>query len=348
MGAILKVKNLGPIIDAELDIRKTTVFIGPQGSGKSTLAKLVAITVIHEPLDTNTFKFYGLPTSYLTNGMEVNIPSASMTFEEFEKYFEGEKENGKKPPVINLKFTPTQLVFLPAERLLISLLSESIWSLMINKVALPSFIIQFGQLFELAKKEFDTFKIKFLNIEFRHQSGKDYVYFNDNEGVPLSESASGLQSVIPMYLVIEKMLLDKEFKSNFIIEEPELNLYPTTQKNLVYYLADRCTKEDNQLLMTTHSPYILAALNNLLFAFKTAQKHPEKADEIAKIIPRESWLNPEEFAAYFVADGTARTIINPKTGLISENELDGASESIGDEFDAIMSIYKIKVHEEVY
>ena len=67
MGATLKVKNLGPIIDAELDIKKTTVFIGPQGSGKSTLAKLVAITVMHEPLDTNTFKFYGLPSSYLRN-----------------------------------------------------------------------------------------------------------------------------------------------------------------------------------------------------------------------------------------------------------------------------------------
>ncbi|HEV7381595.1 MAG TPA: AAA family ATPase, partial [Dyadobacter sp.] len=38
----LIVRDFGPIKNAELDIKKTTVLIGPQGSGKSTLAKLVA------------------------------------------------------------------------------------------------------------------------------------------------------------------------------------------------------------------------------------------------------------------------------------------------------------------
>jgi predicted ATPase len=41
--ATLTVENVGPIRKAELDIKKHTVFIGPQGSGKSTLAKLIAI-----------------------------------------------------------------------------------------------------------------------------------------------------------------------------------------------------------------------------------------------------------------------------------------------------------------
>ena len=43
MNEKLIVKNFGPIREAELDLKKVTVFIGPQGSGKSTLAKLVAI-----------------------------------------------------------------------------------------------------------------------------------------------------------------------------------------------------------------------------------------------------------------------------------------------------------------
>jgi AAA15 family ATPase/GTPase len=43
MNEKLVVKNFGPIKEAELEIKKVTVFIGPQGSGKSTLAKLVAI-----------------------------------------------------------------------------------------------------------------------------------------------------------------------------------------------------------------------------------------------------------------------------------------------------------------
>jgi AAA15 family ATPase/GTPase len=43
MNEKLIVKNFGPIKEAELELKKVTVFIGPQGSGKSTLAKLVAI-----------------------------------------------------------------------------------------------------------------------------------------------------------------------------------------------------------------------------------------------------------------------------------------------------------------
>jgi predicted ATPase len=40
----LIVENFGPITQrTELDIKKTTVFIGPQGSGKSTLAKFLMI-----------------------------------------------------------------------------------------------------------------------------------------------------------------------------------------------------------------------------------------------------------------------------------------------------------------
>ncbi len=39
----LIIKNFGPIKDVNLDLRKTTIFIGEQASGKSTLAKLIGI-----------------------------------------------------------------------------------------------------------------------------------------------------------------------------------------------------------------------------------------------------------------------------------------------------------------
>ena len=44
--AKLTVKNVGPIREAEFEVKKHTVFIGPQGSGKSTLAKLIAMTLV--------------------------------------------------------------------------------------------------------------------------------------------------------------------------------------------------------------------------------------------------------------------------------------------------------------
>ncbi|WP_254448798.1 AAA family ATPase [Spirosoma rhododendri] len=49
--AKLTVRNVGPIREAELEVKKHTVFIGPQGTGKSTLAKLIAMCY-----DSNLFK----------------------------------------------------------------------------------------------------------------------------------------------------------------------------------------------------------------------------------------------------------------------------------------------------
>lgn len=40
--ARLIVRNIGPIKDVELDLKKVNVFMGPQGCGKSTLAKIIS------------------------------------------------------------------------------------------------------------------------------------------------------------------------------------------------------------------------------------------------------------------------------------------------------------------
>jgi predicted ATPase len=60
----LIVKNFGPIREAEIDLRKVTVFIGEQASGKSVLAKLVEIF--------NNVK-YGSAGSYISSFIDLNI-----------------------------------------------------------------------------------------------------------------------------------------------------------------------------------------------------------------------------------------------------------------------------------
>lgn len=42
MKPVLKVHNVGPIKDINIDINRINLFIGPQSSGKSTLAKLIS------------------------------------------------------------------------------------------------------------------------------------------------------------------------------------------------------------------------------------------------------------------------------------------------------------------
>lgn len=339
----LIVRDFGPIKNAELDIKKTTLLIGPQGSGKSTLAKLVAMIYnkpFHgtEPPTEQTDFFlndYDLQY-YKKDGTSIIYNSDSLSVKVDKEIFRYSGSSKMLKPLL-----------VPTERNLISIISSAIFGLTAANIALPAHILTFGAEYELFRRNTKDVVIQHLGITYKNVRGLDFVFHNDNEYLPLSASASGYQSIIPIQLVLENSPLYYD-ASLFIIEEPELNLYPITQKRLINYIVSKSFGVNNQLLLTTHSPYVLSSLNNLLFAYKVAQKHPEQADEIAKIIPRESWMNPEEFAAYFVADGTVRSIVNPETGLISENELDGVSEDIGDEFDVLMEIYSEKANEGSY
>lgn len=392
MNEKLIVKNFGPIKNAELDLKKVTVFIGPQGSGKSSLAKLIAIFnnsqfIVDAFIGKSTDEYFAKyqsqhflkkdsfiayesdkysatfkPNQLLElntkrendifkgqNFDETNTLTLQKIKGEWLKVQERISRGTTNQNTIFLLHTLpflqkrineliSNIKYIPTDRLLISSISDSILGLLRAEVALQKSTIEFGADFEISRQSSPELLIDYLNITYKYENGKNLVFHNDTESVPLSASASGFQSTIPVHLAVEHF--SKEDNTYFIIEEPELNLFPTTQKNLVAYLTNKCTIGNNELLITTHSPYILSSLNNLLVAFKIAKEMPERSEEIAAIIPEKHWLNPEDLAAYYVADGTVLSIINPKTGLISENELDSVSEDIGGEFDELMSIYR--------
>lgn len=154
----------------------------------------------------------------------------------------------------------------------------------------------------------------------------------------LSETASGIQSVTPLLVLLEHLSRNTEQAQSFIIEEPELNLYPTAQRDLVYWLLEKCTQGDNDLTITTHSPYVLSALNLALYANKVATLFPHQHKKVAKLIPEKYWLKAEEFSAYFVAKGDAKSIFDTKTGLLSESQLDEVSGEFADVFDRLTDL----------
>ncbi len=157
--------------------------------------------------------------------------------------------------------------------------------------------------------------------------------------LPLAESASGIQATVPL-VAVTAYEAQRSGTTSFIIEEPELNLYPTAQQGLLNWLVEKCTKGENDLTITTHSPYILSSCNLLLEAYKVAQLRPDLEDEIAAIVPKACWLNPDDFAAYYVADGTVKPITDERTHLIGGNELDSVSGDISDSFHKLLRLKK--------
>ena len=116
-----------------------------------------------------------------------------------------------------------------------------------------------------------------------------------------------------------------------IVEEPEQNLFPSSQRLLLNDLL-AYNNEDNMLIMTTHSPYLINYLTLAVEAgrLKAKVKSKELEERLNKIVPLNSTLEENDLVIYQL-DEKNGTITKLKTyrGLPSdENYLnDGLAES---------------------
>lgn len=175
-----------------------------------------------------------------------------------------------------------------------------------------------------------------------------YVQHNENE-TPVSifrrvstEMVNGNHEYRQYFENIQKSLnnLNGPHSISYIIEEPEQNLFPQTQGDLVQYIISSCNIAEHlsSAVITTHSPYLLAMLNILILAGILLDSGVTES-RIDNILHVNSAIRPSEIAVCTVGDGTSISIINPDTGLIDQNHLDTASEYNAAIFDQLYSIY---------
>lgn len=133
--------------------------------------------------------------------------------------------------------------------------------------------------------------------------------------------------------------LFKTANSQFIIEEPEQNLFPQTQRDLVYYFLQNCLKrEGNRLTLTTHSPYVLYALNNCMMAGLVSDKM--EANELSELKCNQSNINPVDVSIYEIREGVVRGTIQGEDGLISDNYFDQKMKDLMDDFYLMLNHYE--------
>jgi hypothetical protein len=125
--------------------------------------------------------------------------------------------------------------------------------------------------------------------------------------------------------------------SNVIIEEPEQNLFPETQKELLYYLLNSVNNSHHKLILTTHSPYILYALNNCLLGGLVKGNIPD--DEQNNFQSKSSWIDPKLVSVWEIENGHLRCI-QDKDNIISENYFDLKMTELTDEYFQILNYYQ--------
>lgn len=173
-------------------------------------------------------------------------------------------------------------------------------------------------------------------IEFGRD--EEFVSTSDGRKIPFSVLSSGQQELLPLWMVIDEFSHLVEFPVVAFIEEPEAHLFPAAQSEITQYLASFAAlgRSPRKLLITTHSPYVLSSVNNLLKAGELANRFPEASSQIEKIIPKNSWLNYNRVRGYALVNGETEDIC--REGLLDGDYIDSVSGTIASEFSRLLEI----------
>lgn len=179
-------------------------------------------------------------------------------------------------------------------------------------------------------KEFDSIKIRLKNLIENNDKikEKEKIEINDEFVKFLIHSDS---SLIRNYIDYSH--------TKFIIEEPEQNLFPKTQQDLINYLFKSIAnnKKRHSLIITTHSPYILYAINNCLMGYNILNELDEEDTKSFK--NKNSWIDPKEVSIFELKDGFIDSVKDKRTNTVTKHYFNEITKEIMDEYYNMLSFF---------
>lgn len=223
----------------------------------------------------------------------------------------------------------------------------------------PNFTSKILNYEKITKKDSDNIS----KIYIRKQTSENEVsYFNASSGI---KSVSVIENILESfdYLIdfvfnsffkiglkaapiikdkvvdLSNMIFSFNSKRSVFLEEPELSLFPKHQFELMKCLIEQANKKnDLNYVFSTHSPYIISALNNLIKASEIIKKFPEKTDKVREIIKTNALINIDEINAYLVKDGYVNNIIDNEFGIITADSIDDVGECLSLMYEDLLEI----------
>ena len=137
-----------------------------------------------------------------------------------------------------------------------------------------------------------------------------------------SETVNGLKEIASLV-----QRISKPHSSFLIIEEPEENLFPSTQYELIKHIVTMLDNgRDNTLVVTTHSPYIMTSINNLIQAQHVIDEDGNAKARLSEILSTTSYMSYDDINAWAFANGKLISIKDDELRLISAESLDAVSD----------------------
>ncbi len=152
---------------------------------------------------------------------------------------------------------------------------------------------------------------------------------NYQKKIELHLSSSTVKTFFSLEFYLEYMAKEGAF---LIIDEPELNLHPDNQRNIARLIAQIVNRGVN-VILSTHSDYIVRELNNLIMLSSDFSQKNEKMKKYN--YDKSEILSPKSINAYLINSGVIKPMeINEDEGIIADtfdkvvNSLNGSSDEI--------------------
>lgn len=300
------------------------------------------------------FDSYEINLNY-QNNLEITISQSLLDIYDYSKesYISGVTEGKHIYDEIfeaKIHFSFQNSIFIPASRSFFAHIQKNIFFLLKNNIAIDFFLKEFGAYYEEVKRVYrlknslyskseldliiETLVKNILKGEYAYEAEQDLIVVN-NHRTNLANASSGQQESLPMLMILS-VWARRNKKSRIFIEESEAHLFPVSQKHVIELLSLLYNKHDVDFVLTTHSPYILTAINNAILAYDVIEKKGK--DAVKDIFNPDFAIKYEDVRAYTVENGRLISIMDGETRLIGASVIDSVSDEFENVFNRLLEL----------
>lgn len=211
--------------------------------------------------------------------------------------------------------------YIPAGRSFFSTIQENVFALLSDNIGIDYFLKEFGRKIENRRFRYWRYNADYslreyeniLHGSYSYDGKEQWIERDRSHKVRLADASSGQQEVIPLLLILNNLLQNNVIRQRrVVIEEPEAHLFPTAQKDIIELLRKLLSRTSTLgFIITTHSPFILCCLNNLIAKTKSMG---------------------DSVSAYHLYDGVCDDLYNGDLKLINAERFDNISIDIANDF----------------
>lgn len=249
-------------------------------------------------------------------------------------------------------------IYVPAGRSFFANLQKNVFSFLSTSAPIDYFLKEFGASYEQIKdpnflsalrersknRPVDKIVEELIRGQYVFDKGQDWI-INGTSRINVANSSSGQQEALPLAMVLSTWpyFVARQVFRSYIIEEPEAHLFPLAQGQVVSLIAQAYNGPESRssYVVTTHSPYILSAFNNLIQAGNVRRGLPAEGSsmkELYDVVPRGQVVEFEDVSAYYVDRGVVKSIIDSDLKLIDANAIDDVSNVFAERFEKLVEM----------